>query len=310
MGKTSQRGGRTAALGIRLILAIAICGSVAGFARSQNIGQVHNQSPSSPADDAYLAPRIAKDYVQALAKLPDWNGFWQGDRVNGLQLCFDCAHFYRATDPASSDAIGRLPTFPAGSHDTAIPYNAQYQKVYDDIIAKAIRGGDTDPDNCLQPHPTPDAMATGFSINGGVEVIMQPTEVRLTWDWLNATRRIYTDGRPHPSGDDIWSTHMGHSIGRWDGDTLVVDTVKLFAGFYDQTGAPFSDQIHITERIRLIAKDKLEDKMTVEDPVMLTRPYTVRRTFTRVDQPKSAIVGSYCSDQRDSNTAVPASLIK
>ena len=84
----------------------------------------------------------------------------------------------------------------------------------------------------------------------------------------------------------------------------------MFAGFYDQTGAPFSDQIHITERIRLIAKDKLEDKMTVEDPVMLTRPYTVRRTFTRVDQPKSAIVGSYCSDQRDSNTAVPASLIK
>ena len=189
MGKTSQRGGRTAALGIRLILAIAICGSVAGFARSQNIGQVHNQSPSSPADDAYLAPRIAKDYVQALAKLPDWNGFWQGDRVNGLQLCFDCAHFYRATDPASSDAIGRLPTFPAGSHDTAIPYNAQYQKVYDDIIAKAIRGGDTDPDNCLQPHPTPDAMATGFSINGGVEVIMQPTEVRLTWD-REVVRRV------------------------------------------------------------------------------------------------------------------------
>ena len=216
----------------------------------------------------------------------------------------------RPPDLAPSDAVGRLPTFPAGSKDIAIPYNAKYQKIYDDLIERAKRGGDTDPDNCLRPHTTPDAMATGWSGNGGIEITMTPTEVKLSWDWLNGVRRIYTDGRPHPSADDLWPTYMGHSVGRWEGDTLVVDTVGLFAGFFDQTAAPYSDKLHMIERIRMIAPDRLEDQMTFEDPEALAKPFITRRTFSRVQQPKNILLGSYCSDQRDSNTAVPASLIK
>jgi hypothetical protein len=280
---------------------------MAGGASAQ---QAREMPPPSPADDAFRPPRVAADYRDALARLPDWNGFWQGDRVKGLGLCADCSNFYLAPDPAPADAVGRLPTFPAGSKDTAIPYNAKYQKIYDDLIEKAKRGGDTDPDNCLRPHTTPDAMATGFSNNGGIEIIMTPTEVRMTWDWLNGTRRIYTDGRPHPSEDDLWPTYMGHSIGRWEGDTLVVDTVGFFPGYFDQTAAPYSDKLHMSERVQMIAPGRLEDRMTFEDPEALARPFVVRRTFSRIQQPKTALVGSYCSDERDSNTAIPASLIK
>lgn len=267
--------------------------------------------PPSPADDRYTPPRIGADYLAALAKLPDWNGMWAGDRFRGLRAyCATCADFHLEPDPAPADSAGRNPSFPAGSKDLGIPYNAEYMKVYDDRIAKARRGADIDPDNCLTPHPTPDAMTTAFDINGGVEIQVRPGEVRLVWDWLNATRRIYTDGRSHPGPDDLWSTHMGHSIGKWEGDTLVVDTVGMFAGSYDMTGAPYSDQIHMVERMRMIGKDKLENVMTITDPVMLTKPFIVRRTYTRVPLAKNAIIGAYCSDVRDSNTAVPTSLIK
>jgi hypothetical protein len=279
-------------------------------AAGQTAGSREYQPPS-PADDQYKAPRISKAYLDALAKLPDFNGMWAGDRFKGLRAyCATCADFRLAPDPAPADSAGRNPSFPAGSKDLGIPYNDQYMKVYDERIEQAKRGVDIDPDNCLSPHPTPDAMTTAFDINGGVDIEVRPTEVRMVWDWLNATRRIYTDGRGHPSGDDLWPTYMGHSIGHWEGDTLVVDTVGMFPGAYDMTGAPYSDKIHMVERIRLIGPNKLENVMTIDDPVMLTKPFTVRRTYTRVPLAKDAIIGSYCSDPRDSNSSVPASLIK
>ena len=265
----------------------------------------------SPADDKYVAPRVGQAYLQALAKLPDWNGYWVSNRFQGLRAyCATCADFRLAPDTAAADSAGRNPSFPAGSKDLGIPYNAEYMKVYDARIEKAKRGADIDPDNCLSPHPTPDAMTTAFDINGGVEIIMLPGEVRMVWDWLNASRRIYTDGRGHPGADDLWPTYMGHSIGKWEGDTLVVDTIGMFPGNYDMTGAPFSDKVHLVERFRLIGPGHLEDRITVDDPVMLSKPFEVRRTYSHTVLPKNAIVGSYCNDVRDSNSSVPASLIK
>ncbi len=297
------------------VIALAIVSMpMAALAQQGAVGApagAREYQPPSPGDDRYVAPRVPQAYLAALAKLPDWNGMWVGDRFKGLRAyCATCADFRLAPDPAPADAVGRNPNFPAGSKDLGIPYNPQYMKLYDDRIEKAKRGVDIDPDNCLSPHPTPDAMTTAFDINGGVEIEVRPGEVRMVWDWLNATRRIYTDGRGHPGPDDLFATYMGHSIGHWEGDTLVVDTVGMLPGNYDMTGAPFSDKIHMVERIRLIAKDKLENIMTVEDPVMLTKPFTVRRTYTRVPLSKTAIIGAYCNDPRDSNSAIPASLIK
>jgi len=303
---------KAALLAFAAAAAMALAG--AGAAQDANPARTpggRSYQPPQPSDDTYVAPRIGKAYLDALAKLPDFNGMWSGDRFPGLRAyCATCANFYLAPDPADPDSVGRNPSFPAGSKDLGIPYNAQYMKVYDDKIAKAKRGSDIDPDNCLAPHPTPDAMTTAFDINGGVEIMVTPTEVRMVWDWLNATRRIYTDGRGHPGADDLWPTYMGHSIGHWEGDTLVVDTVGMFPGAYDMTGAPYSDKIHMIERIRLIGKDRLENRITVEDPVMLAKPFEVRRTYTRVPLAKNAIIGSYCSDPRDSNSSVPASLIE
>src|SRR5690606_36620779 len=123
-----------------------------------------------------------------------------------------------------------------------IPLAPEYQKKYDDYGAALLEGMAGDPvGSCTQPHGMPRQMG---GTPQGPEIIMLPGQVRMTWRHHNATRSTYTDGRAHPTGDDLFPTYMGHSIGRWEGDMLIVDTVGMLAGILDQTGAPVSDQVH------------------------------------------------------------------
>jgi hypothetical protein len=85
-------------------------------------------------------------------------------------------------------------------------------------------------------------------------------------------RTIYLDGREHPPADAP-RTPMGHSIGHWEGQTLVVDTTHFEAGYIRRNGAPHSDQAHLVERY---TRDDgyLLIMITLEDPVYLTAPFT------------------------------------
>ena len=95
---------------------------------------------------------------------------------------------------------------------------------------------------------------------------------------IHSYRQLFLDGRGHPKDmDPLW---MGDSIAKWDGDTLVVDTV----GFNDKTwlngqGAPHSDQLHVIERYRRPDFGHLEVEITLEDPKAFTKPHTFKRGF-------------------------------
>jgi hypothetical protein len=115
-------------------------------------------------------------------------------------------------------------------------------------------------------------------------------------------RRIYMDGRPHPTAiEDVVLSYSGHSIGHWEEGTLVIDTVHIYEGNYDQTDARHSDQLHVVERIRQIDPDTLENRMTITDPVMFTEPWTVTRIYKRNQQRYPDVVASNCApnDQVD-----------
>jgi hypothetical protein len=94
-------------------------------------------------------------------------------------------------------------------------------------------------------------------------------------------RHIYTDGRSHPADPD--PTFNGHSIGHWDGRTLVVDSV----GFVPDTplgfnwGMQHSTKMHIVERFRLKDPDTLEIVTTIDDADALTKPWTTAKVFKR-----------------------------
>jgi len=100
------------------------------------------------------------------------------------------------------------------------------------------------------------------------------------------------DGRPHP--EDPTPGWYGHSIGRWDGDTLVIDTVGLHDKFWlDEDGAPHSEQLHMIERWTRDTFTTLDRAVTIDDPGTYTRPFTVHFT-ARLAVPGSEIMEYYC----------------
>ena len=113
-----------------------------------------------------------------------------------------------------------------------------------------------------------------------MEIIQFPSRVFMRFYVNNEMREIWMDGRGHPEDFDL--TWMGHSIGRWDGDTLVVDTIGIFGGeggkykWLDPAGYPHSDELHVTERIRRTDPNSLQFDLTFEDPKAFTAPVRAR----------------------------------
>jgi hypothetical protein len=115
-----------------------------------------------------------------------------------------------------------------------------------------------------------------------MEITHTPGRVLMLFEYDHLIRQIYVDGREHRT--DLAPMWMGDSIGRWEGDTLVVETVN----FNDQTwldrrGVPHSDQLRVTERIRRIDADNLQIDITIEDPIALTEPWIGQRFYSRTD---------------------------
>jgi hypothetical protein len=99
----------------------------------------------------------------------------------------------------------------------------------------------------------------------------------------NRLRRIYTDGRPHPEDPD--PTFHGHSIGHWEGDALMVDTIGVLPEVYiavsEAAGVPNNGDMHITERIHLKDPDTLLDDLEITAPKVLTAPWKTTRIYLR-----------------------------
>ena len=224
------------------------------------------------APAGYTAPRIK----QVSAGRPDWTGVWSPAEAN----LFDPA----AVDPkASIEAASFLRDYP--------PYNAEWEAKYVERLKQNAAGFPTDPSASCKPTAMPRVMATPYPM----EWVIEPNRVVLLHENSSQVRRIWTDGRGHPSADDLDPTYEGHSIGRWEGDTLVVDTVGMRGDtVYDVSAAPHSDQVHVVERISRISPTKMEDLLTVTDPIAFTRPWVVRRTYDlKTDW---AIIEYVCAD--------------
>jgi hypothetical protein len=101
-----------------------------------------------------------------------------------------------------------------------------------------------------------------------LQIIQLPTEILLVAMFDHSVRWIYTDGRGHPPADELVYTYNGHSIGQWDGDSLLIDTVGLTdSHHYIQEGIPTGQKLHVKERIRLVDGGKtFEDQFTLTDP--------------------------------------------
>jgi len=104
---------------------------------------------------------------------------------------------------------------------------------------------------------------------------------------IHTYRQIFMDGRKHPPADELDSTWLGHSIGSWDGDTLVIDSVGFNDKFwFDRRGHPHTEQLHIIERWTRKDMGHMENVVTIDDPGAYTKPFTMRfmATWTPGDE--------------------------
>ena len=109
------------------------------------------------------------------------------------------------------------------------------------------------------------------------------------------SRFIYTDGRGHAEGYP--TTFMGHSTGRWDGDTLVVDTIGLDeVAWLDHVGTPHSDALHVVERLRRVDPETLEADFRFDDPKAFTMPWTGKKVLV-LNPDWEYVPGLICEDR-------------
>jgi hypothetical protein len=111
-----------------------------------------------------------------------------------------------------------------------------------------------------------------------MEIVQTPARVLMIFEFNHFIRQIWTDGRGHNT--DLGPTWFGDSIGHWEGDTLVVDTIGLNdKTWIDRAGHPHSDQLHVVERMRRPEPNTLQVGLTIEDPKAYTKPWGGQVTF-------------------------------
>jgi hypothetical protein len=194
---------------------------------------------------------------EALDRLPYWPGYWVSESA--------------ANTPISGIALRTGgPTFDSVAiWSNSAPWNDEGKR----RVAEAMRtqGGRK-------------GLGWGYPLmmNAAtpVQFLITPEEVLIV-NAYNETRHIYTDGRDHPPLEDLWPSVTGNSIGHWEGDTLVIDTIMVTnPNEFFQGGPPLSEEAHYVERIRLDG-DKLYDEFTIEDPVTLSGPWVAKLSLVR-----------------------------
>jgi len=185
---------------------------------------------------------------QSIAHLPDWSGVWELDWRAG----------------AGRGAMGMPKLTPE--------YQAKLDKYRAD--QKEGKNQQNQTANC-DPPGMPQIMTQPYP----VEFLFTPGKVTVAIEAYSQMRRIFVDGRPHQEDPD--PTYQGDSIGHWEGDTLVVDSVGFIPESLIMPGIGHSDQMSIEERIRRVSPDTLEIKRTIKDPKVLTEPWTVTLTYKR-----------------------------
>ena len=131
------------------------------------------------------------------------------------------------------------------------------------------------------------------------KIIQTPSLIVILYEANGGVRQIFMDGRPLPDNDpQPW--WYGYSIGKWDGDTLVVETSGFRdGGWLDVNGAPLTDAARMTERFRRVNFGNLEIEVTVDDPKAYTRPWTAATIRQRL-MPDDELIEFVCAENEKS----------
>jgi len=150
-----------------------------------------------------------------------------------------------------------------------------YQPWAKDLLAK--RMGENSKDN-PDAHCLPMGLMQLHNHPQPRKIIQTPGVIVILYEGNSGIRQIFTDGRALPPRD-VQPWWYGYSVGKWDGDTLVVETSGFREdGWLDVNGSPLTEAAKMTERFRRVNYGNLEIEVTVDDPKAYTKPWTVKMT--------------------------------
>jgi hypothetical protein len=221
------------------------------------------------------------------ARLPDgkpnWTGFWVPP--GGLMDVYRGPSGLDGAPIGANSGLVKDPTLPAMKS----PYKEQYEE-----SLKELAKGRPVPDKVALCYPP--GMPGMMGMIYGMEILQTPNIIAITSEWQAASRRIWMDLKKHPPAEELDDTYTGHSIGHWEGDVLVVDTVGLRADVPFQHQVPYlhSNKTRIAERFHQIAPDTLVDEVTVTDPEVFVKPWV--KTFTYKYKPNLRLEEYVCLD--------------
>jgi hypothetical protein len=176
-----------------------------------------------------------------------------------------------ATNPNNYETLRGRPERPGQVHIKDVPLQDWARALLDYRHTKSISD---EPYTRCKPSPGPRSFATAY----GVELLNIPGSQRVylfLQGGSHTFRTIYTDGRPHPTGKDLVPSYFGHSIGHWEGDTLVIDTVGINErAWMSRDALPHTEQLHMIERVSRPDFNTLKYEVTFDDPGAYTAPWT------------------------------------
>lgn len=181
---------------------------------------------------------------------------------------------------------------------TPIVLKPDYAKAYE-----ARRAADAEATKRGEPPATPAVLCLPYGMprmmtvaSYPIEILQTQGQITIVTEAFSEVRRVYLD-QPQLPIDEVPPGYYGHSVGRWEGDTLVIDTVGIKESVPSYNMLPHSDRMRITERIRLVAPDVLHDQVTIEDPVVLEKPFTYTLGYRRL--PGYKMVEFVCENNRE-----------
>ena len=243
--------------------------------------------PVVAQSSTYTAPRLAG------TDNPDLNGIWQALNTANWDI-----RPHAAAPSAIPDLLGAIGAVPAGLgviEGNEIPYQpwaaAKQRENFENRLTRPVdrQTSETvgDPEaKCFMPG-VPRATYLPYPF----QIVQTPAQVFIAYEFASATRIIHMDSRP-PSPAPSW---MGWSIGRWEGDTLVIEvTDQVDKTWFDRAGNFHSDALRVTERYTPVTPNHLRYEALIEDPNVFTRPWTITMPLYRRMEPDAQLLEFKC----------------
>jgi hypothetical protein len=242
-----------------------------------------------------VSPAMAQDIPRLLSGHPDMSGIWQVLNEANYDLEPHIARHSMQMREGPINPVPAIPTLRLGAVGAVpgslgvivgggqIPYTPDARSLKEDNMANWI---DRDPEvKCFLP-----GVPRATYIPMPFQIVQGDNDIFIAYQFAGAVRDIYMDN-PGPSQVDSW---MGWSVGEWEGDTLVVVTGLAEGTWLDRSGSHHSYQLHVVERYTMISRNHIEYEATIEDPMVLTEPFTIKMPIYRRIEENARLMDFRC----------------